>query len=137
MTENTPAEDSLGEFIVYRTTDGSTEVQLRAVNGTVWLTQAQMADLYGTSIPNINQLITRVLADGEATEATIKPELIVRLEGERQVSRSAKAKQVAHCRFAEYDRNRKAAELDAADDEAVAELESLAKKHDGKEKGGE
>lgn len=91
MTDNTPmAEESIGEFIVYRTTDGRTEVQLRAVDGTVWMTQIQMSELYGTSVPNINQLIARALEDGEVTEATIKSELIVRLEGERQVSRSIK-----------------------------------------------
>jgi hypothetical protein len=71
MTDNTPVSNSLGEFIVYRTADGGTEVQIRAVDGTVWLTQAQMAELYGTSLQNISASITRVLADGEVTEATI------------------------------------------------------------------
>ena len=53
-----------GEMIVYRSPDGSTRVQLRAVQGTVWLTQAQIAELYGTSIPNIAQIIRRVVSDG-------------------------------------------------------------------------
>lgn len=80
----------LGEFIVYRTADGRTEVQLRAIDGTVWLTQAQMAELYGTSLQNISAIIARVLADGEVTEATINSELIVRPEGTRQVNRAIK-----------------------------------------------
>ncbi|MGE2732733.1 virulence RhuM family protein [Mycolicibacterium vaccae] len=88
-TDNNLPVDA-GEFIVYRTPDGRAEVQLRAIDGTVWLTQAQMAELYGTSVPNINQLIARILEDGEVTPATIKPELIVRAEGDRQVSRSIK-----------------------------------------------
>lgn len=76
-----------GEIIVYRTDDGASRVQLRAVNGSVWLTQSQMADLYGTSVPNIAQIIRRVLADSEVDEATINSELIVQSEGERQVRR--------------------------------------------------
>lgn len=81
---------SSGEFIVYRTDDGGTEVQLRAVNGTVWLSQAEMATLYDTSTQNIQQAISRILADGEVTEATINTELIVRNEGNRQVKRPIK-----------------------------------------------
>ena len=50
-----------GEVIVYRSPDGQALVQLRAVAGTVWLTQAQLAELYDTSVPNIAQIIRRVL----------------------------------------------------------------------------
>ncbi len=35
-----------GEFVVYRTDDGRTEVHLKTIDGTVWLTQAQMAELF-------------------------------------------------------------------------------------------
>lgn len=76
-----------GEVILYRSDDGQSHVQLRVVGGTVWLTQAQMAELYGTSTQNIQQIIARVLADGEVTEATINSELMVRREGTRDVRR--------------------------------------------------
>lgn len=79
-----------GELILYRADEGGSVVQLRAVNGTVWLTQAQMAELYGTSVQNIGQILFRVLADKEVTEATINSELIVRTEGMRQVQRQVK-----------------------------------------------
>jgi len=75
-----------GEIVVYRR-KGASEVQLRAVGGTVWLSQWGLADLYATSVPNIKQIISRVIADGEMTEATINSELIVRQEGSRQVRR--------------------------------------------------
>jgi len=75
-----------GEMIVYRR-QGASEVQLRAVNGTVWLTYEQMADLYATSRENIVQIIQRVLADGEMDESTCNSELQVRQEGKRQVRR--------------------------------------------------
>lgn len=82
---------SEGEFILYNTEDGRTQVQLRAVNGSVWLTQAQMADLFATSPQAITQLIRAVYEDEElAEEATCKEFLQVRSEGQRQVSRSLK-----------------------------------------------
>ncbi|MDR0593163.1 MAG: virulence RhuM family protein, partial [Bifidobacteriaceae bacterium] len=78
-----------GELIVYRR-DGVVRAQLRTGGGTVWLSQRGIADLYATSVPNIKQIIARVLADGEVSEATINSELIVRQEGRRQVRREVK-----------------------------------------------
>ncbi|WP_406073126.1 hypothetical protein [Micromonospora sp. NBC_01638] len=82
--------DPAGELILYRADDGGSVVQLPAAKGTVWLTQAQMAELYGTSVPNIVQIMRRVLVDEEVTEATINSELVVRVEGGRQVRREVK-----------------------------------------------
>ena len=75
-----------GEMIVYRRKDAS-EVQLRAINGTVWLSQRGIADLYTTTVTNVNHIIARILADGEVSRATIDSESIVRQEGSRQVRR--------------------------------------------------
>ena len=79
-----------GEVILYRSEDGQALVQLRAVGGTVWLTQAHIAALYDTSVPNIVQIIRRVLADGEVDRATTNSELRVQLEGTRKVRRDVK-----------------------------------------------
>ncbi|MGH3940312.1 MAG: virulence RhuM family protein [Pseudonocardiaceae bacterium] len=79
-----------GEVIVYRSPDGQSVVQLRAVAGTVWLAQAQIAALYDTSVPNIAQVIRRILEDGEVSTATINSELRVQTEGTRQVRREVK-----------------------------------------------
>ncbi|WP_225725211.1 MULTISPECIES: virulence RhuM family protein [unclassified Nocardia] len=77
-----------GEFIVYNTEDGRTEVQLRTVDGTVWLTQRQMAELFDKSVPTINEHIKTIYADGECVmEATIRKFRIVRSEGGREVER--------------------------------------------------
>ena len=78
-----------GEIILYESEDGS-RVQLRASGGTVWLTQAEIAGLYGVSVQSVQKTIARVLADGEVTEATINSELIVRSEGNRRVRRELK-----------------------------------------------
>ncbi|MFT3885656.1 MAG: RhuM family protein [Flavobacteriales bacterium] len=70
------------DIILYRTEDGATEVQLRAVEGTVWLTQAQIADLFGTTKQNISLHIKRILADGELHEdAVVKQYLTTAADG--------------------------------------------------------
>jgi len=84
-TDITPAP--AGRFIIYTDND-STRLDVRFDGETVWLTQAQLADLFGVSIPNINMHITNVLRDGELMpDRTIQDFLIVRHEGSRQVSR--------------------------------------------------
>ena len=80
-----------GELILYTTEDGSARIQLRAADGTVWMSQREMADLFDTSVPNINVHIKNILKEGELeAEATIKEDLIVRQEGGRQVRRQVK-----------------------------------------------
>ena len=82
---------SKGELILYSTEDGETGIHLRAIDGTVWLTQAQMAELFATTPQAITQLIRSIYEAMELTEeATCKEFLQVRFEGEREVSRSHK-----------------------------------------------
>lgn len=82
---------SSGELILYTSPDGAAQIQLRAVEGTVWLTQAQMADLFQTTPQAITQLIASIYEDGElAEEATCKDFLQVRDEGSRRVQRNLK-----------------------------------------------
>lgn len=77
------------ELILYQTEDRRTRVEVRLAGGTVWLTQAQMAELFQTSVPNINVHLKEIYAEGELDQgATIKSYLIVRQEGSRTVSRA-------------------------------------------------
>ncbi|MBK1692394.1 virulence RhuM family protein [Ectothiorhodospira mobilis] len=79
---------SAGELILYRTEDGKAQIHLRVEGDTAWLTQAEMAELFQTSVPNINTHVKNILESGElSAEATIKENLIVRQEGARQVRR--------------------------------------------------
>lgn len=83
--------DRHGELILYRTDDGRTDVHLRAEDGTVWLSQAELADLFETTPQNITQHIRAVYEDAELDEAaTCKDYLQVRREGKREVRRSVK-----------------------------------------------
>jgi hypothetical protein len=85
MPEYTSPQSSI---ILYQTEDGRTRIECRFEDETIWLTQAQLAELFQTSIPNINLHLKAIYAEGELSEgATIKSYLIVRSEGSRQVSR--------------------------------------------------
>jgi len=83
--------ESKSEIVLYQTADGRTRVECRFEEENVWLTQALMAELFQTTVPNINLHIRNILAESELTEAaTIKDYLIVRSEGDRQVQRPVK-----------------------------------------------
>jgi hypothetical protein len=79
---------SAGELILYRTEDGTTAVKLRAEEGTVWLTQMEMAELFQTTKQNISLHIRSILADGELPQdSTVKEYLTVQSEGGRPIRR--------------------------------------------------
>jgi hypothetical protein len=76
-------------LLLYQTEDGRTRLECRFADDTLWLTQVQMAELFQTSVQNIDLHLRNIYPEGElAPEATIKSYLIVRTEGQRQVSRA-------------------------------------------------
>lgn len=77
-----------GEIILYQTEDGRTRIQCRFEQDTLWLTQAQIAELFQTTPQNVTLHLKAIFAEGELSEAaTCKDYLQVRLEGRRKVSR--------------------------------------------------
>lgn len=81
-------ENNLGEIIVYQSEDGLTHVDVRFEGNTVWLTQAQLIDLYHSSKSNISEHIKHIFEDGELVEeTTVRKFRTVQIEGSRQVSR--------------------------------------------------
>lgn len=73
---------------IYQAQDGTTQVEVRFENDTVWLSQAQMAMLFDKDIRTINEHITNIFDDEELEkESTIRKFRIVRQEGKRQVNR--------------------------------------------------
>lgn len=81
--------ENKSQLIIYQTEDGQTKLEVRLEDETIWLTQAAMADLFQTTIANINIHIKSIYTEGELRpEATIKENLIVRKEGSRAVKRS-------------------------------------------------
>ncbi len=81
-------ENSKGQFLVYKTEDGTVKIDVKLSDETVWLTQKLMAELFHTSIPNINMHLKNIFFEGELKESsTIKDFLIVQKEGKREVKR--------------------------------------------------
>lgn len=80
---------SNSQIIIYQTESGETRIDVRLENETVWLTQKTMAELFQTSVPNINMHLKNIFEEGELSkDATIKEFLIVRQEGNREVNRN-------------------------------------------------
>ncbi|MFA6412810.1 MAG: virulence RhuM family protein [Syntrophales bacterium] len=76
------------DFILYQTKDGTTRIEVRLQNETVWLSQKLMADLFQKDVRTINEHIVNIYEEGELTpEATIRKFRIVQSEGNRQVTR--------------------------------------------------
>lgn len=76
-----------GEIILYQP-DEAVKLEVRMENETVWLTQAQIAELFGTEVPAISKHIRNIIRSGELEkEATVSKMEIVRLEGSRKVKR--------------------------------------------------
>lgn len=83
--------DLNNQIIIYQTEDGQTQVDVRLENETVWLTQAQMVELFQTTKQNVSLHVGNVFKEGEVEqEATVKEYLTVQKEGERNVSRKVK-----------------------------------------------
>ena len=57
-----------GELILYTTEDGTAQIRFSASDGTVWATQAQIADLFQTTPQNITLHIKAIYAEGELAE---------------------------------------------------------------------
>ena len=73
---------------IYQAEDGQ-EIQVRLEQETLWLSQAQMAELFGKDVRTINEHVKNVFKEGElAEEATIRKFRIVRQEGKRSVNRN-------------------------------------------------
>lgn len=85
MSDEPPSKS---ELVLYQTEDGRTRIQCRFEADTVWMTQAQMAELFQTTPQNVTLHLKAIFAEGELAEAaTCKNYLQVRPEGRRAVSR--------------------------------------------------
>ena len=79
------------KIIIYQSEDGQTQIDVRLENDTVWLTQAQMAELFQKTPQNITMHIRNAYNEGELDrESTCKEFLQVQTEGKRQVARIQK-----------------------------------------------
>lgn len=76
----------MNELIKY--TDGEIEIPISVGENTIWLTQKQIAELFGVTKQNISLHTIDIFKSKElAKESTVKKYLTVQKEGNRQVSR--------------------------------------------------
>ncbi len=77
-----------GEIIIYKTPEGETELEVRFDLETVWLTQAQIVNLFKTSKANVSEHVKGIYKTGELDrDSTVRKFRTVRKEGKRSVSR--------------------------------------------------
>lgn len=75
-------------LVLYTSDNGDVSIQVRYEDGTFWLTQKRMAELFNVSVSTINEHLKSIFNTGELTEeATIRKFRIVQNEGTRQVTR--------------------------------------------------
>ncbi|MDO9034181.1 MAG: RhuM family protein [Methanoregula sp.] len=81
--------NSTAEFLIFTSTAGEESIEVRYEDETIWLSQKMMAALFDVRIPTINVHLKNIYESGELTrKATIRKFLIVRTEGNRDVSRN-------------------------------------------------
>ena len=78
----------MSDLILYTSEDGHSRIQLRADGQTVWLTQAEMAELFDVTADNIGLHLKNIFADKELQpERTTEDSSVVQREGGREVRR--------------------------------------------------
>ncbi len=64
-------EEQKGEIIIYQSEEGSTKINVRLENENVWLSQAQLVELYQSSKSNISEHIKHIFEEGELSENSV------------------------------------------------------------------
>lgn len=81
--------DKTWEIIIYKKTDGTSEIDVRFDWGTIWLNQNQIATLFDVKTPAINKHLNNIFNEWELKKSsTISKMEIVQIEWKRQVKRS-------------------------------------------------
>ena len=89
MVENRITTDNGASIVLYTTDDGNTQLEVKLENETVWLTQSQMAELFGIGRTTVLRHIKNVYESEELDEkSTCAKNAQVRLEGNRRIQRS-------------------------------------------------
>ena len=76
-------------ILLYSSDSGEVSVQVRYEDGTFWLTQKRMAELFSVDVRTVNEHLQNIFASGEMSEeGTIRKIRIVQIEGKRKVERN-------------------------------------------------
>lgn len=81
--------NSTAEFLIFTGQSGEQSIEARYEDGTIWLSQKLIAELFGVTKPTINEHLKNIYAEGELTqEATVRKFRTVQQEGQREVTRT-------------------------------------------------
>ena len=64
------------EIIIFKTQDGKTDISVKVEDGTVWLTQGQMVELFNTTKQNISLHIKNIFDEGEQDKDSVVKEYL-------------------------------------------------------------
>ncbi|MCK0190458.1 virulence protein RhuM/Fic/DOC family protein [Arenibacter sp. F20364] len=77
------------QIVIYQSDDGAAQLQVNLQDDTIWLTQAQIVEVFNSSKANISEHIKNIFSSGELLEmATVRKFRTVQQEGEREVTRN-------------------------------------------------
>ena len=77
-----------GQFLVYQTEDGQLKIDVRLEGETAWLTQAHMAELFQTTVPNVSMHLRNVFSEGELQlDSVIKEFLTTAADGKNYTTK--------------------------------------------------
>ena len=95
-------------IIIYNTRDGKTSVSLLTKDGTVWMNQNQLAELFDTSKQNIGQHVSSILEDKELDEnSVVKNYFTTATDGKKYSVSNAQMKKIVENLYDEFDTKRK------------------------------
>jgi hypothetical protein len=81
------------QILIYQTDEGTIKIETRIENETVWLTQEQMAQLFGKGRSTITEHIGNIYKEDELDPLSTRRNIrLVRLEGDREVTREVDQK---------------------------------------------
>lgn len=82
-------EPSKSNIVIYKTDDDAIKIDVRLEGENIWLTQQQIAELFGCTTDNVSLHLKNIFAEGELTKKATSEEIsVVRVEGSREVGRT-------------------------------------------------
>jgi len=71
MSNNLPVDNNKGDIVIYQSENGDTKIDVHFRDETVWLTQAQLCELYQSSKANVSEHIKNIFEEGELEEDSV------------------------------------------------------------------
>lgn len=84
MVEDLIPNGEISEFMIFKSANGEIKIEVFLHNETVWLTQKKMAELFGVSIPTINEHIKNIFDSNELIEESVIRKFLITANDNKQ-----------------------------------------------------